>query len=82
MYGVFLELLYLHIYLCVDGTGCTSVTPFCTSTSGVEYEITPDELKRNYDRRRYFEMADPAKHEKILKAIECRKQKNITNHVL
>jgi len=57
----------------------TSVTPFCTDTSVVEDEITPEELKRDYDRRRYLEMTDLAKHEKILKANECQKQKNIPN---
>ena len=34
------------------------VTPFCTGKSGVEDEITPEELKREYARRRYLEMTD------------------------
>ena len=60
----------------------TSVTPFCTGTSVVEDEITPEELKRDYDRRRYLEMTDLAKHEKILKANECQKQKTYPIKVL
>ena len=44
--------------MCVDGTDGTSVTPFCAGKSGVEDEITPEELKREYARRRYLEMTD------------------------
>jgi len=55
------------------------VTPFCTGKSGVEDEITREELKREYARRRYLEMTDLAKHAKILKANECRKEKNLPN---
>ena len=65
------------MFMSVERTEGASVTPFCTGTSGVEDEVTPKELKREYDRRRYLKMADLAKHEKILKAMECRKQKNI-----
>jgi hypothetical protein len=65
--------------LCVKKTDGTSVTLFSTGTSGVEDEITLEELKRESDRRRYLEMADLAKYEKILKANLCRKQKNIPN---
>ena len=48
--------------MCVDGT----VTPFCTGKSGgVEGEITPEEPKREYARRRYLEMTYLAKHTRI-----------------
>ncbi|RLN09345.1 hypothetical protein C2845_PM11G15710 [Panicum miliaceum] len=63
----------------LDGTDDTFVIPFCTSTSGVEDEITPKELKREYARRRYLEITNLAKHVKVLKANECRKEKNIHN---
>jgi hypothetical protein len=65
--------------VCVDGTDGTSFTPFCTATSGVEDEITLEELKWENDRRRYLQMADLAKQEKILKSNEYWKQKNIPN---
>ena len=48
--------------MCVDGTGDTSVTPFCSGKWGVEDEITPEELKSEYATRRYLEMTDLAKH--------------------
>ena len=65
--------------MCVDGTDGTSVTPFCAGKSGVEDEITPEELKREYARRRYLEMTDLAKHAKILKANECQQKQKIHN---
>ena len=48
-------------------------------TLGVEDKITSEELKREYDRKRYLEMINLAKHAKILKANECREEKNIHN---
>ncbi|RLN28890.1 structural maintenance of chromosomes protein 3 [Panicum miliaceum] len=53
------------------------VTPFGSGVSEIDDQITPEEVKREKDKRIYLEMADIAKHQKILKAIECRKQKNI-----
>ena len=75
--------MFIYItFMSVERIEGTSVTPFCTGTSVVEDEITPEELKRDYDRRRYLEMTDLAKHEKILKANECQKQKTYPIKVL
>ena len=63
--------------MCVDRTDDICVTLFGSGASEVDDQITPEEVKRQKDKRRYLEMADTAKHEKILKAMECRKQKNI-----
>ena len=63
------------MFMSVERTEGASVTPFCTGTSGVEDEVTPKELKREYDRRRYLKMADLTKHEKILKLMNAENKK-------
>lgn len=70
----------MYSFVSVDTTDVMYVTPFSTAASGVYDEITSEELKREKDKRRYFEMA--ARYEKILKAIECRKQKKYPTKVL
>jgi len=63
------------MFMSVERTEGASVTPFCTGTSGVEDAVTPKELKREYDRRRYLKMADLTKHEKILKLMNAENKK-------
>ena len=63
--------------MCADRTNVICVTLFGSGALEVDDQITSEEVKREKDKRRYLEMADTAKHEKILKAMECRKQKNI-----
>lgn len=61
--------------MCVDRTYVICVTPFGTAASEVDDPITSEELKREKDKIKYLEMTDTVRHEKILKTIECRKQK-------
>jgi hypothetical protein len=68
--------------LCVERIDGTSVTLFSTGTSGVEDEITPEKLKRESDSSRYLEMADLAKHEKILKLMSAENKKTYPIKVL
>ena len=63
------------MFMSVERTEGASVTPFCTGTSGVEDEVTPKELKREYDRIRYLKLADLTKHEKILKLMNAENKK-------
>jgi hypothetical protein len=39
--------------------------PFGTTASGIDDEITREELKKERGKRRYIEMADTARHEDI-----------------
>jgi hypothetical protein len=45
----------------------------------VEDEVTPEEQKRENERKRYHNMGGLSRNEKIIKIIESRKQRNIEN---
>jgi hypothetical protein len=51
--------------VCVDTTDVMCVMPFGTTASGIDDEITREELKKERGKRRYIEMADTARHEDI-----------------
>ncbi|KAG2659829.1 hypothetical protein PVAP13_1KG381500 [Panicum virgatum] len=62
-----------------DQTDVICVTPFGTGASEVDDQITLKEVKREKDKRRYLEMADTSKHEKILNVASKKGYPNKVN---
>jgi hypothetical protein len=60
----------------IDGV---CITHFGSCTSAIEDDVTPEEQKRENERKRYHDMGGLARNEKIIKIIESRNQRNIEN---
>ncbi|XP_025794474.1 uncharacterized protein LOC112875012 isoform X2 [Panicum hallii] len=60
----------------IDGA---CITTFGTCTLAIEDDVTPEEQKRENERKRYHDMGGLARNEKIIKIIESCKKRNIEN---